>query len=112
MCLIVFIVLNVKLIYLFITKIYCSIVFFYFFFRHSIMHEQAYVCMCMYMHAYASACVFEYACVCRHVYVCVCVCRHVFVCVLVCMNMLLFFCFTNYNLPIVCYQQCTKGKRI
>ena len=63
--------------------------------KHSIMHEQAYVCICMYMYAYASTCVFEYACV----YLCVQIC----VCVFVFMNMFLFACFTNYNRPIVCY---------
>ena len=78
MCLIVFIVLNVKLTNLLIKKIYYSIVFFsHFALKYSIMHEQAYVCM--YMYAYASTCVFEYTCECVHVYICMC--GYVFMCV-------------------------------
>ena len=75
-----------------------SIVFFNI---YSNMNEQAYVCICMYMYAYTGTCVFEHTCVCVHV--------HIFVwigacmCVFACMNMFLSACFTNYNLPTLCY---------
>ena len=72
MCLIVFMVLKVKLIFFLRNFLWI------FLNRHSIMHVQAYVCICMYMYAYTSTCVFE--CVCVHVYICMC--GYVFVCTL------------------------------
>ena len=69
MCLIVFIVLNVMLIYLYIIYKIIDKKFYYciFVFKYSIMHEQACVCICIHMHAYASTCVYV------HVYICICV---------------------------------------
>ena len=110
MCLMVFMILKVKWIYLFILLQTFNILFLlYFNLKYSSMHVQAYVCMYMYactstcVFEYKCTCVFEYTCTCMHVYTCVC--GYVFVCIC----MFLFACFTNYSLLIVCYQQCTKG---
>ena len=40
---------------------------------------------------------------------CMCASMCLFMCAFLGMCMFLFACFTNYNLPIVCYQQYIKG---
>ena len=59
---------------------------FYFVLRYSIMHEEAYVCICILMYVYTSTCVIDYACICVHGYTCV------WICVRVCLYALTCFC--------------------
>ena len=79
MCLIVFIALKVMLIYLFIRKIYHSIVFLFYLALHIVLFVNklmcVYACSCMHMQ--------EHVPLSMHVYVCMCisVCEDMCLCV-------------------------------